>query len=205
LSLKAGVLGARAAERFGKEIEPLADGDKITERLKMMNRVLLKKLRPVALGRVGLAALVEDLIAELQRRYPEVTISHSIRTRGATYGEAIDLAIYRSIQEGVTNAIRHGKADTVRVELYERRRVRRGEDAAASPTLQLIIQDDGRGILPETKLGFGLTVMRERINALGGSCAIQSVPSQGATLRAVIPIKAWHAEQQRPLERIEAT
>jgi glucose-6-phosphate-specific signal transduction histidine kinase len=76
------------------------------------------------------------------------------------------LTIYRCIQEGVTNAIRHGKADTVRVDLFEKRAPRTGD--AASPTLQLLIQDDGRGILPNTPLGFGLTAMRERVQALGG-------------------------------------
>lgn len=177
---------------------------RITERLKMMNRVLLKKLRPVALGRVALAALVEDLIGELQRRYPEVALSQAIKTRGVTYGETIDLTVYRSVQEGVTNAIRHGKADTVKVELFEKRQKHNNNGDATKPTLQLLIQDDGRGILPETTLGFGLTLMRERINALGGSCAIQSAPSHGATLRVVIPINAVAAVKRRQIERIEA-
>jgi two-component system, NarL family, sensor histidine kinase UhpB len=177
---------------------------KITDRLKMMNRVLLKKLRPVALGRVALAALIEDLIGELQRRYPEAKIDHSVRARGASFGEAVDLTMYRAIQEGVTNAIRHGKADAVRVELFEKRPPRDAKDAL--PTLQLIIQDDGGGILPETKLGFGLTVMRERVAALGGSCAIQSVPSHGAILRVVVPIADGHAAvaQAKQSDRIEA-
>jgi len=177
---------------------------KITERLKMMNRVLLKKLRPVALGRVALAALIEDLLGELQRRYPEVTLVHSVKTHRVSYGEAIDLTIYRAVQEGVTNAIRHGKADAVRVELFERRPARDHKDALA--TLQLMIHDNGGGILPETKLGFGLTVMRERVAVLGGSCTIQSAPSHGATLRVVVPIADDRAaiEQVKQTDRIEA-
>jgi two-component system, NarL family, sensor histidine kinase UhpB len=162
---------------------------RVTERLKMMNRVMLKKLRPVSLGRVSLSELAGDLLSELQRRYPEVDITPSIRTRSTHYGEAIDLAVYRCIQEGVTNAIRHGRADSVRVDLLEKRGLR-GANGAAKPTLQLLIQDDGRGILPDTQLGFGLTAMRERIHALGGSCAIQSAPSQGAMVRVIIPITA---------------
>ena len=178
---------------------------KVTERLKMMNRVLLKKLRPVALGRVALSALVEDLVGELKRRYPEVSLSQSIRTRAAAYGEAIDLTIYRCIQEGVTNAIRHGKADAISVELFEKRKPRDSDIANASPTLQLIIHDDGCGILPETALGFGLTVMRERVNALGGSCVIQSASAHGTALRVIIPIEAAMAEHANHNARIEAT
>jgi two-component system sensor histidine kinase UhpB len=197
----------------------------VTERLKQMNRAMLKKLRPVALGRVALPALVEDLIGELQRRYPEVALSHSVRTRARSHGEAVDLTIYRCIQEGVTNAIRHGKADAVRVELFEKAKPRaanganrngraNGHDGAngahaangangSASTLQLLIQDDGCGILPDTALGFGLTVMRERVNALGGNCAIQSAPSHGATLRVVIPITPTPAVSASPPKRAE--
>ncbi len=194
---------------------------KITERLKSMTRAMLKKLRPVALGRVALPALVEDLLGELQRRYPEVELSPSIKTRPASYGETIDLTVYRCIQEGVTNAIRHGKADTVRVELFEKQRPHgangsnganghngvNGSNGHAmngdAKMLQLLIHDDGCGILPETPLGFGLTAMRERINALGGSCAIQNAPEHGATLRVVIPITS-SASRKRSATRIEA-
>lgn len=194
---------------------------KITQRLKTMNRAMLKKLRPVALGRVALPALVEDLIGELQNRYPEVSLSPSIKTRSASYGETVDLTVYRCIQEGVTNAIRHGKADTVRVELFEKRRLNGANGANGhhgnpksnshaangmgdSQTLQLIIHDDGCGILPDTAFGFGLTVMRERINALGGSCAIQSAPAHGATLRVSIPITSAAARKSDAKTRIEA-
>ncbi len=179
---------------------------RVTERLKMMNRVMLKKLRPVSLGRVALSELSGDLLGELQRRYPEVDITHSLRTRGSRYGDAVDLTIYRCIQEAVTNAIRHGKADMVRVDLFEKRAPRDGDDSAKRPTLQLLIQDNGRGILPDTPLGFGLTAMRERVHALGGSCAIQSAPSQGAILRVIIPISAvTGAKSHKQFERIEAS
>lgn len=178
---------------------------KITERLNLMNRMLLKKLRPVALGRVALAALIEDLVSELQRRYPEVSLTPSIRTRMASYGESIDLTIYRCVQEGVTNAIRHGKADAIRVELFEKRRPRGDNGTGTGPTLQLLIQDDGRGILPDTPVGFGLTVMRERVHALGGSCVIQSAPSHGTTLRLVIPIQSLTAQRSKPEEEIHVS
>ncbi len=155
---------------------------------------------------VSLSELAGDLLRELQRRYPEVDLTPSVRTRGARYGEAIDLTIYRCIQEGVTNAIRHGKADTVRVDLFEKRGPR--TCGAATPTLQLLIQDDGRGILPNTPLGFGLTAMRERVQALGGSCAIQSAPSQGAIVRVIIPVTAvavTTASTPKYEKRIEAS
>lgn len=107
----------------------------------------------------------------------------------------------------MTNAIRHGKASTVRVDLFEKRGPR-GAGGGPKPELQLLIQDDGRGILPNTPLGFGLTAMRERLHALGGTCAIQSTQTRGAILSAVIPITVAAAAQARPpehVERIEAS
>ena len=110
-----------------------------------------------------------------------------------SFGEAVDLTVYRCLQEGVTNSIRHGKAGAIDVELVEKRpRAHAGNGAngaangkangaangvAAVPELHLRIQDDGRGIAPDTPLGFGLTVMRERVTALGGTCTIKSTPA----------------------------
>jgi two-component system sensor histidine kinase UhpB len=167
---------------------------KVTERLNLMNRMLLKRLRPVALGRVALVDLVEDLCREMQRRYPKVTITPSIKARMASYGETIDLTLYRCVQEGVTNAIRHGKAGTVRVEIFEKRRARGEGKFKAGPALHLTIQDDGQGIDAGTPAGFGLTVMRERIHALGGSFIIESAPARGTTLLIILPILNLAAE-----------
>lgn len=185
---------------------------RVTERLKGMNRAMLKRLRPVALGRVALPALVEDLVADLRRRYPEVRLSHSAKLSTANLGEAVDLTVYRCIQEGVTNAIRHGKADAVHVELLEQVRsaangvkgVNGHKLNGARATLLLKVQDNGSGLSPETPFGFGLTAMRERVNALGGSCAIQGTPSNGTTLKVTIPIAPQAAPRSKHARRIEA-
>ena len=167
---------------------------KVTERLNLMNRMLLKKLRPVALGRVALADLIEDLCREMQKRYPKVSLTPTIKTLMASYGEQIDLTIYRCVQEGVTNAIRHGKAGSVRVEIFEKRRTRAEGKFKTGPALHLTIQDDGHGIGADTPAGFGLTVMRERIHALGGSFIIESAPARGTTLLIIFPIQNRTAE-----------
>ena len=178
---------------------------KVTERLNLMNRMLLKRLRPVALGRVALADLIEDLCREMQKRYPKVTLTPTIKTRMASYGEQIDLTVYRCVQEGVTNAIRHGKAGSVRVEIFEKRRTKAEGKFKAGPALHLAIQDDGNGISPETPAGFGLTVMRERINALDGSFIIESAPPRGTTLLIILPIQSLAEEGAKPREGIQVS
>ena len=91
----------------------------IADRLKLMNRALLKKLRPGPLGRVKLAELLDELIVGFERRHPDTQVTSSFGNLAESYGETIDLTLYRCIQEGITNAIRHGKAEHLTVDLAE--------------------------------------------------------------------------------------
>ncbi len=170
---------------------------KITEHLNAMNRVLLKKLRPIALGKIPIADAITDLTNELAQRFPEVEIDHAINVEAQSYGEKVDLALYRCVQEGVTNAIRHGRAELVQVMLTEKAGARDKTGKSLPRTVQLTISDDGGGISADTQIGFGMTVMRERIHALGGNCAVQTAPSQGTTLKVMVPLKASHGSVQQ--------
>jgi two-component system sensor histidine kinase UhpB len=160
----------------------------IAERLKLMNRALLKKLRPGPLGRVTLTELLDELIAGFQRRHPDTHIAVSFGELAPTYGEAVDLTLYRCVQEGITNAIRHGAARSLTVDLTELPASRHeGERRRARLALQL--SDDGQGIAPSTPKGFGLTAMTERVKSLGGTCAIESLPDKGTVIRIEIPVE----------------
>jgi two-component system sensor histidine kinase UhpB len=171
----------------------------ITERLKLLNRALLKKLRPGPLGTVKLAELLDELIAGFQRRHPDTHIAVSFGKLAASYGEAIDLTLYRCIQEGITNAIRHGTADTLTVDLAETPVSRRNGAKGSRARLALSLSDDGKGIAPATPKGFGLTAMTERVRSLGGSCVIESAPSKGTIIHVEIPIeRASTARARRP-------
>jgi two-component system sensor histidine kinase UhpB len=171
----------------------------ITERLKLLNRALLKKLRPGPLGTVKLAELLDELIAGFQRRHPDTHIAVSFGKLAASYGEAIDLTLYRCIQEGITNAIRHGTADILTIDLAETAALRRNGGKAPRARLALSLSDDGKGIAPATPKGFGLTAMTERVRSLGGSCVIESAPSKGTIIHVEIPIeRASTARARRP-------
>ena len=152
----------------------------ITERLKLMNWALLKKLRPGPLGGVRLSALLDELIAGFQRRHPDTQILVNFGKLANSYGEAIDLTLYRCIQEGITNAIRHGKAGNVSIDLFEEPAPRRG-DKKTSAKLNLTLGDDGKGLAPSNPRGFGLTSMTERVRSLSGTCVVEGTPATGTT------------------------
>jgi len=173
----------------------------IAERLKLLNRALLKKLRPGPLGRVKLAELLDELIVGFQRRHPGTHVTTSFGNLAESYGEAIDLTLYRCIQEGITNAICHGKAEHLTVDLAEEPAPRRSGKRSAAK-LCLCIGDDGKGIAPATPNGFGLSTMTERVRSLGGSCTIESAPSKGTMIHVEIPVQHTSADKPRVPELV---
>jgi two-component system, NarL family, sensor histidine kinase UhpB len=190
--------GARNSEIVHRVGEILA----IVERLKLMNRALLKKLRPGSHGRVGLAELINELIAGFERRHPGTHILYSAGRLAKSYGEAIDLTLYRCIQEGITNAIRHGKASNLTIDLVEEAGHRRDGAKRQRAALRLTLSDDGKGIDPATPKGFGLTTMSERVKSLDGSCVIESEREKGTTIRVEIPVQREKAERPGSLELV---
>ena len=175
----------------------------IVERLKLMNRALLKKLRPGSHGRVGLAELVDELILGFERRHPGTHILYSAGRLAKSYGEPIDLTLYRCIQEGITNAIRHGKATNLTIDLVEESGYRRDGAKRQQAALRLTVTDDGKGIDPATPKGFGLTTMTERVKSLSGSCAIESEPEKGTTIRIEVPVqREQRADRAKAPERV---
>jgi two-component system sensor histidine kinase UhpB len=160
----------------------------IAERLKLLNRALIKKLRPGPLGRVKLSELLDELVAGFQRRHPDTHISIAFGKLADSYGEAIDLTLYRCIQEGITNAIRHGKAGSLAIDLLEESTRKNGSKRFRG-RVSLTLSDDGKGIAPATPKGFGLTTMTERVRSLGGTCEIESAPAKGTIIHVEIPIE----------------
>ena len=173
----------------------------IAERLKVMNRALLKKLRPGPLGQVKLADLIVELTAGLQSQHPDTQIHTAVGSVAKSYGESVDLAIYRCVQEAITNAIRHGHAGNIDVDLDQ---VQLANGAGDYEAVRLTIADDGKGMEPDKAKGFGLTTMTERVRSVGGTCVIESVPSKGTTVRVEIPIKQKKNESTAPVRARES-
>ncbi|HRN83522.1 MAG TPA: histidine kinase [Hyphomicrobium sp.] len=162
----------------------------MSERLKSLNRALLNRLRPVALGRVTLSELIGELILSVERRHLETKIERNIGLLPASFGEDIDLTIYRSVQEGLTNAMRHGSPTHVSIYLAM-------EETSAGPCVRLRITDNGSGISETAAVGFGLSGMRERVRALHGTLVIEPA-KPGTALLVTLPVPNRGEESAPP-------
>ena len=140
-------------------------------------RSLAVELRPTALDDFGLEPALERLVDTFGRRTGLVIDLHvsGIELR---LGEELETALYRVVQEGLTNIAKHAGATQVTVSV-------RGHDHVVS----LNVEDDGRGFeVSGPALGLGLVSMRERAELVGGSLRVESTPGQGTTLVVEVPM-----------------
>jgi len=153
--------------------------------LQQSNRRVLEKLRPVGLSELGLREALGALLRLWAESHPDVAIETAISPSLGDTGETADLTIYRTIQEALTNAFRHAGATSINVSVepaeLPSELARTGRGGAL-----VRVRDNGSGLRPDHKLGFGLTGMRERILALGGSLTIASGEG-GVTVEALVP------------------
>ena len=144
---------------------------------------LITELRPSSLDALGVGPAVEALVERLGSNF-QVEIDASVDLeRDEAGGESrlapeLEAGLYRIVQEGLNNAVRH--ADASRIEL---RVTERGMNVVVS------IRDDGRGFEPDdVQGGFGLVGMRERVTLANGSIEIKSAPGQGSRIEVELPI-----------------
>jgi two-component system sensor histidine kinase UhpB len=145
-------------------------------------REILMRLRPTKLVEMGLEPAIEELVDFWRARRPEISINASVnRPDGLSY--ALQELAYRTVQEGLTNAVRHARPGRIDVLI----------DAAPDQQLRVQVADDGEGgdlSGPDAGLdtGLGLVGMRERAEALGGALTIGRGPLGGWCVTVEAPI-----------------
>jgi two-component system, NarL family, sensor histidine kinase UhpB len=159
--------------------ERLRDILAIIEHLQTINRSMLDRLRPMALGHVPLTEMLEQLVRERSRQHSQISFSLMAGDLLRSYGDTVDLTIYRCVQESLTNVIRHAHAQRVTIDL-------RQTDSGAR--LALRVQDDGCGMNPGIAAGFGIRGMQERVEGLGGQYHVESETGRGTCVRITIPV-----------------
>ncbi len=165
--------------------------EQVRERAKMVHslavesmestRRLARGLSPSVLTDFGLAAGCERVCEDLSDA-SGVPIHAALSIGSVRFDPKVEIAVYRVMQEALSNSLRHAGASEISVRLD----LLRGE-------LVLEVTDDGRGIGPESqeeskRSGLGLASMRERVVLLGGRFEINSEPASGTTLRARLPV-----------------
>lgn len=144
---------------------------------KLKNKIAL--LRPQELETLGLLPAIEELLNDYRTKIP-LEIDFEYNDEQISAAGDVALAVYRIIQEALTNIVRHSGADHVAVKLRKNNR-----------WLTVTVDDNGCGIENAGLNGsssFGLLGMRERAIILGGSLKIESSPSGGASIQLTIPL-----------------
>ncbi len=139
------------------------------------------ELRPTVLDDLGLVPAIRFLANGISKRTDlPIRVTSSFNRR---LPPAIEIGLYRVVQESLTNVTKHSRARNVRIELR-----RKGERILCT------VQDDGVGFDPETvlsrngKKGLGLIGIQERLNVLKGTLHIKSQSGRGSELSITVPL-----------------
>jgi signal transduction histidine kinase len=139
-------------------------------------RRLTFELRPLALDDTALARALENYLGQVEfEAHVRFDVVDGLATEPC---EQSRLVLYRAAQEALTNVVRHAAASTVIVAL--------SEDASG---YTVRIEDDGRGFRTAAcgQRGLGLRFVRERAEAVGGSCRVESDPGRGTKIQVWVP------------------
>jgi signal transduction histidine kinase len=156
---------------------------KIIDRTIMTVKKISTDLRPGLLDDLGLSAAIEWQAEEFEKR-TGIPCRLIIDPKDITFDKDRNTALFRILQETLTNIARHAEATEVDISLQKK-----------DGQIELNVQDNGRGI-SEAELAspqsFGLMGLRERAIMFGGSTVIHGVPGRGTTMTVKIP-----AEQRK--------
>jgi PAS domain S-box-containing protein len=150
---------------------------------------IMSELHPPVLDDLGLAAAVEWQLEQFHQR-TGVRCLCETEVQGAGLSREGNLALFRILQEALTNVARHAKATRVTVRL-----------ALDSDWMTLEVHDNGRGISAsdiESRHSFGLMGMRERVHVLGGELEIDGADGEGTRVGVRMPLLVAPGDEQRP-------
>ncbi|MCF7870916.1 MAG: sensor histidine kinase [Candidatus Omnitrophica bacterium] len=145
-------------------------------------------IRPPALDELGLVDTISALVGQY-KRIGKIKIDYQKPTKPIDIPQEHSLTVYRLVQEGLTNIIKHAQATKVKLSLEVKGNI-----------FTLVLKDNGKGFdykkylktgrrRKEDKLKLGLRGLKERVTLLGGQMDIKTAPSKGVELVAQLPLK----------------
>lgn len=177
------------------ESETPKKAEKIEEAVNMLDRTIgdlrriIARLSPRVLDEMGLLAAIRKEARELSRATGMKAALELPQSLEGVDHES-EIAIYRSVQEALNNVAKHSQARSFRVVMTRERNF-----------LLLLIEDDGVGFVRNGGVAsrtFGITGMRERIAALGGTVRIRSRRGRGTRVRVVLPAQEAKSAGKKP-------
>ncbi len=149
----------------------------VVETLQSVRRLAVE-LRPSALDDFGLEPALRRL-GETVRERGTLDVQVETRLGSVRLPADVETALYRIVQEALTNAVKHASANHVSVVVTRK-----------ATGVQVMIEDDGTGFDPAARStgGLGLLGMRERVELLDGTLAIDTSPGAGTTLIVELPL-----------------
>jgi signal transduction histidine kinase len=159
--------------------------DQTNETFQTIHR-LAQDLRPPALDALGLKLALKNYCAEFTRRF-QIPVTFEFDQEIYALPDIYNITLYRTLQEALTNIVKHAQASQVWVE------INLDEDH-----IMLTIQDNGQGFDPSQAQsnGLGLSGLRERLTLVGGSLQISSNPVRGTILSARLPMSEEYATRE---------
>jgi two-component system sensor histidine kinase UhpB len=140
---------------------------------------LIPRLAPLTLDALGLSATLENLVRDWQRRHTSVTIDFK-HELPPDLGSSVALAVYRVVQEGLINALRHAQPSRIAIVVE-----------GTPERIRVSVSDDGIGLPTDwARPGhFGLRGLADRVSQLGGTFDVGNESGGGARLLAHIPLQ----------------
>ncbi len=197
-----GVFDMERAREVGEKTLAITD-----QTLEEIRRAVVM-LGPAILDDFGLEVAVQRYCADFEDRSAGISVSCDIDLPDGVLSPALESALYRLVQESLTNIARHAEASEVALGLYH-------EQLGDEERVVLEVEDDGRGFDAELARrevkrrapgqgGRGLAGMRERVELLSGTLEIDTAPGEGTRLRASLPCPPRPHDAAEPAERERA-
>lgn len=148
---------------------------------------MITRLRPSPLDDLGLLPTLQESIAAWQQRQPQINFSLDVQGKLDHLNEAMNMTVFRVVQEALTNAVRHADASEITI------LVANEQDETQQEQIIIDISDNGKGMEVHdfhSDVDFGLLGMRERAQSLGGQFTLESSLGNGVTIHITIPLGA---------------
>lgn len=153
---------------------------------------MIRKLRPSALDHLGLAEALNEMLVNWRARNPGLEVELTIQGDIGRLGETVNIALYRIVQECLTNVVKHSQASKVEILVVRTSESNHGDG------VRVTVADNGKGLVEraEPASRFGIMGMRERVQALEGEFAVESEPGRGVRVVAHVPLTPRSKQEQ---------